>query len=425
MTNPSHSMPRGLSRRSFLGLSAAAVSAAALSACGAGGTPPPPAGSATGGGGGGALTVLCEAGGKAELQPVADTFTKETGTQVTFVELPYDGLFNRLTSELASGNAVLRRGAMDAIWLPAFAGKLTPLDDLFTDAVQGRPVPGAGQRGAGRRASTSGCRCGPTPRSLLLPHRPVRGRQGEGGVPGQVRLRAGRADDLAAVHRRRAVLHPRHRSCTAPMSRARWRPSGWPTCCRPARRTCARPAGKVIIDNAAARGGADVLRRSATTSSRSHPRGGAGRLGGGAEPVQPGQDRDDAVLGARLPADPGRRCGSRQGRRRADDRRDGRGRRASPARGICRCLPGGDEAELAKKFIQFSYDHNDLCIDSALGLAARKSAFASSTKVRRATRRSAPAHRNPGRPGDQAAPGHREVAADRGHRAGPDHPGSR
>jgi multiple sugar transport system substrate-binding protein len=36
---------------------------------------------------------------------------------------------------------------------------------------------------------------------------------------------------------------------------------------------------------------------------------------------------------------------------------------------------GGAQADLAKKFIQYAYDHNDLSIDSSLGLAARKSAF--------------------------------------------------
>ena len=133
MTNPNQPLVAGLSRRSFLGLGVAAVSAAALSACGAGGTPPPSSGS---GGGGGAITVLCEAGGQAELTPVANAFTKETGTQVTFVALPYDGLYNRFNTELSAGTPSFDVAAMDAIWLPTFAGKLTPLDDMFTDAVK-------------------------------------------------------------------------------------------------------------------------------------------------------------------------------------------------------------------------------------------------------------------------------------------------
>ena len=134
MTNPSQAMHGGLSRRSFLGLGAAAVSAAALSACGAGGTAP--AGTSSDTAGGGALTVLCEAGGQAELTPVAEAFKKETGTEVTFVALPYEGLFNRFNTELSAGSVTFDVGALDAIWLPTFAGKLTPLDDMFTDAVK-------------------------------------------------------------------------------------------------------------------------------------------------------------------------------------------------------------------------------------------------------------------------------------------------
>ncbi|GAA3641176.1 ABC transporter substrate-binding protein [Microlunatus ginsengisoli] len=120
------------SRRAFLGLGAAAVSAAALGACGAGG----PAPSGSGSGGAGALTVLCEAGGQAELTPVADAFSKETGTKVTFVALPYEGLYNRFNTELSAGTPSFDVAAMDAIWLPTFAGKLSPLDDLFTDEVK-------------------------------------------------------------------------------------------------------------------------------------------------------------------------------------------------------------------------------------------------------------------------------------------------
>jgi ABC-type glycerol-3-phosphate transport system substrate-binding protein len=120
-----------MSRRSILGLGAAAVSAAALTACGAGGAAPAASGSA----GGGSLTVLCEAGGQAELTPVANAFTKETGTGVTFVALPYDGLYNRFNTELSAGTPSFDVAAMDAIWLPTFAGKLTALDDMFPAPV--------------------------------------------------------------------------------------------------------------------------------------------------------------------------------------------------------------------------------------------------------------------------------------------------
>jgi multiple sugar transport system substrate-binding protein len=133
MTNSIQPPAGGFSRRSFLGLGAAAISATALSACGAGGTSP---GTGSSGAAGGALTVLCEAGGQAELTPIANAFTKDTGTAVTFVALPYEGLYNRFNTELSAGTPSFDVAAMDAIWLPTFAGKLTPLDDLFTDAVK-------------------------------------------------------------------------------------------------------------------------------------------------------------------------------------------------------------------------------------------------------------------------------------------------
>ena len=99
-----------------------------LSGCGAGGGAPAA--------GDDSITVLVEAGGHGELQPIADQFEKDTGTSVTFVELPYDGLYNRLNSEFSSGTLSFDVAALDAIWLPTFAEALAPLDDMFTDDVR-------------------------------------------------------------------------------------------------------------------------------------------------------------------------------------------------------------------------------------------------------------------------------------------------
>jgi ABC-type glycerol-3-phosphate transport system substrate-binding protein len=124
-------------RRAVTGATALTLSAAlALSACGAGGTDDNDD-DATGEGDGatGAITVLVEGGGLAELQPVADAWKTETGNEVTFVELPYDGLYDRLSTELASGNVSFDVAALDAIWLTAFADGVQPLDEMFTDEV--------------------------------------------------------------------------------------------------------------------------------------------------------------------------------------------------------------------------------------------------------------------------------------------------
>lgn len=83
------------------------------------------------------LTVLVEGGGLAQLQPVADVFKEETGVAVELVELPYPGLYDRIQSELGSGAVSFDVAALDAIWLSAFADGMTPLDDLMTPEVTG------------------------------------------------------------------------------------------------------------------------------------------------------------------------------------------------------------------------------------------------------------------------------------------------
>ena len=86
--------------------------------------------------GAGSLNVLVEAGGKAELEPVAAAYKEGTGTEVSFIELPYAGLFERLQSELSAGSVSFDVAALDAIWLTTFAPAVRPLDELFTPEVQ-------------------------------------------------------------------------------------------------------------------------------------------------------------------------------------------------------------------------------------------------------------------------------------------------
>jgi len=87
------------------------------------------------------ITVLVEAGGHGELQPIADQYTKDTGTKVTFVELPYNGLYNRVNSELSTGSISFDVAALDAIWLPAFAAGLQPLNSMYTSEVKSDNFP--------------------------------------------------------------------------------------------------------------------------------------------------------------------------------------------------------------------------------------------------------------------------------------------
>jgi ABC-type glycerol-3-phosphate transport system substrate-binding protein len=110
-------------------MAAVTVTAVALSGCGAGGPGAQPSEVD-------ALTVVVEGGGKAELQPIADLYKEETGTEVTLLELPYAGLYDRISSELKAGSPSFDVAALDAIWLTAFAPGLAPLDDLYTDDVK-------------------------------------------------------------------------------------------------------------------------------------------------------------------------------------------------------------------------------------------------------------------------------------------------
>lgn len=116
------------SRRTLLAGGVALATTATLSSCGVGGSGP--SGESDG------LTVLVEAGGHGELQPIAEQFMKDTGTNVTFVELPYDGLYNRLSSELTGSAVSFDIVALDSIWLPTFHTALSPLDSMFTEDVK-------------------------------------------------------------------------------------------------------------------------------------------------------------------------------------------------------------------------------------------------------------------------------------------------
>jgi len=83
-----------------------------------------------------AITVLVEGGGHSLQQAAADAFTKETGITVNFVEVPYQGVFDKLTAEIASGTSNYDVATIDVVWNAAFASHVDDLSDLFTDAVK-------------------------------------------------------------------------------------------------------------------------------------------------------------------------------------------------------------------------------------------------------------------------------------------------
>lgn len=83
-----------------------------------------------------AINVLVEGGGHSLQQAAADAFTKETGIQVNFVEVPYQGVYDKLSAEIASGTSNYDVATIDVVWNAAFADHVEDLSDLFTDAVK-------------------------------------------------------------------------------------------------------------------------------------------------------------------------------------------------------------------------------------------------------------------------------------------------
>lgn len=83
-----------------------------------------------------AINVLVEGGGHSLQQAAADAFTKETGIEVNFVEVPYQGVYDKLTAEIASGTSNYDVVTIDVVWNAAFAPHVEDLSDLFTDAVK-------------------------------------------------------------------------------------------------------------------------------------------------------------------------------------------------------------------------------------------------------------------------------------------------
>lgn len=82
------------------------------------------------------INILVEGGGKMLQQAVAEKFTAETGIDVNFVEVPYQGVFDKLSAEIASGTSNYDVASIDVVWNAAFADHVEDLSDLFTDAVK-------------------------------------------------------------------------------------------------------------------------------------------------------------------------------------------------------------------------------------------------------------------------------------------------
>jgi multiple sugar transport system substrate-binding protein len=102
------------------------------------------AGCSQGGGGGGSagatkgvtLNVLLESGGYGEQQAIAQQWESQTGNKVNFIQAPYAGVFDKLSAEAASKSGAYDVATVDEIWLPTFGSLAMPLDSMFTPDVK-------------------------------------------------------------------------------------------------------------------------------------------------------------------------------------------------------------------------------------------------------------------------------------------------
>ena len=81
------------------------------------------------------INVLVEGGGESLQKAVAAEFTKESGIEVKFTVVPYQGVFDKLSAEIASGKSSFDVATIDVVWNAKFANSVEDISDLFTPAV--------------------------------------------------------------------------------------------------------------------------------------------------------------------------------------------------------------------------------------------------------------------------------------------------
>jgi ABC-type glycerol-3-phosphate transport system substrate-binding protein len=81
------------------------------------------------------INVLVEGGGESLQKDIAAKFTKETGIEVKFTVVPYQGVFDKLSASMASGKSDYDVATIDVVWNAKFADKVENLDSLFTPEV--------------------------------------------------------------------------------------------------------------------------------------------------------------------------------------------------------------------------------------------------------------------------------------------------
>ncbi|WP_064686082.1 ABC transporter substrate-binding protein [Rhizobium bangladeshense] len=82
------------------------------------------------------INILVEGGGEMLQKAVAEKFTKETGIEVKFTVVPYQGVFDKFSAEIASGSSAFDVVSIDVVWNAKFASHVEDMSPLFTDTVR-------------------------------------------------------------------------------------------------------------------------------------------------------------------------------------------------------------------------------------------------------------------------------------------------
>lgn len=80
------------------------------------------------------ITVLVESGSPAEAlaKETADAFEEEIGCKVIVDAVAYSGMYDKLSTEIKAKQAAHDVACMDVVWLAAFAGAIEPVNDADT-----------------------------------------------------------------------------------------------------------------------------------------------------------------------------------------------------------------------------------------------------------------------------------------------------
>ena len=155
------------------------------------------------------LNILVESGGEQLQKAIAEKFTAETGIEVKFTTVPYAGVFEKLTAEIASGQSNYDVATIDVIWMPNFAEFAEPLDDLFTDAVKA-DLPRSLLADAQVDGKFVGMPAWANAEILFYRKDLFEDPEEQAAFKEQFGYDLAPPKRLAAVPRRRGLLHPRH-----------------------------------------------------------------------------------------------------------------------------------------------------------------------------------------------------------------------